>query len=365
MRRIETLILILALGFYVWFLRRFGFNDVFACVRLVGWGLALTIALESVSRICNTFGWRSVISKLPANLGFGEMFMARIAGEATDYVTPSAQLGGQFVMALMVRRKLPMPQGLASVAVAALAEGVGQIVFITAAIIISIPFEATLHQRLFWPIAVGLAIAIGLVAGFFFVQMRDPFSWMWKAAARFEVPQLANPEVKSAAAEADRILKDFYRLHRSRFARAALFYVVAWSMGPVEIYLLMSMLHVRASWMAALVAEAMGLLIERATFLIPAKLVSQEGGKALILKLLGYSARVGFSIGFLRRVKELVWVLFGLAVLGVHRILGERTALEPVPVTILSHEPQPPVGVTDRVSEESVEIQAAQRGELL
>ena len=50
------------------------------------------------------------------------------------------------------------------------------------------------------------------------------------------------------------------------------------------------MLHVHASWMAALVTEAMGLLIERATFLIPAKLVSQEGGKALILSLLGYSA---------------------------------------------------------------------------
>ena len=100
MRRIETLILILALGFYVWFLRRFGFGGVLACVRLVGWGLALTIALEAVSRISNTFGWRAVIPKLPPNLGFGEMFMARIAGEATDYVTPSAQLGGQFVMAL-------------------------------------------------------------------------------------------------------------------------------------------------------------------------------------------------------------------------------------------------------------------------
>ena len=167
MRRIETLILLLALGFYVWFLRRFGFGEVFSYVRLVGWGLALTIALETVARFSNTLGWRTVIPHLPPNLGITEMFMARIAGEAIDYVTPSAQLGGQFVMALFVRAKLPMAQGLASVAIAALAEGVGQIAFITAAVIISIPFEAGLNHNLFWPIAGGMVIAIGLAAGFF------------------------------------------------------------------------------------------------------------------------------------------------------------------------------------------------------
>jgi uncharacterized membrane protein YbhN (UPF0104 family) len=366
MRRIESLILILALGFYVWFLRRFGFGQVFSYVRLVGWGLALTIALEAVARFSNTLGWRTVIPNLPPNLGIAELFMARIAGEATDYVTPSAQLGGQFVMALMVRAKLPMAQGLASVAIAALAEGVGQIVFITAAVIISIPFEAGLSHNLFWPIAGGMIIAVGLAGGFFFVQMRNPFSWMWKAAARFDVPQLANPEVKGAAAEADQVLKNFYRNHRSLFARASVFYVIAWSMGPVEIYLLMTMLHVHASWMAALVTEAMGLLIERATFLIPAKLVSQEGGKALVLSLLGYSAGIGFAIGFLRRLKELVWVLFGLAVLGVHRLLYERRPSTSLSADRYTAVGRPPISAAaDRSRDKVIEVQPAQRGEFL
>jgi hypothetical protein len=210
-----------------------------------------------------------------------------------------------------------------------------------------------------------MVIALGLAGGFFFVQMRNPFSWIWKAAARFDVPQLANPEVKAAAAEADQVLKDFYRDHRGLFARASIFYVIAWSMGPVEIYLLMTMLHVHASWMAALVTEAMGLLIERATFLIPAKLVSQEGGKALVLSLLGYSPRIGFAIGFLRRLKELVWVLFGLAVLGAHRLVAERrsTAVAP-PADYYPVAGRPPASIaTDRKREKIIEVQPAQRGE--
>jgi len=95
-------------------------------------------------------------------------------------------------------------------------------------------------------------------------------------------------------------------------------------MGPVEIYILLSLLHQPTTPVVALLVEALGLLIERATFLIPAKLVSQEGGKALILSLLGYPANVGFAIGFLRRIKELLWVLFGLSGLTAHRLVMER-----------------------------------------
>jgi hypothetical protein len=101
----------------------------------------------------------------------------------------------------------------------------------------------------------------------------------------------------------------------------------AWSLGPVEIYLLLSFLGQKATVEVALLTEALGLLIERATFMIPAKLVSQEGGKALILGMLGYPAGIGFTVGLLRRIKELVWVLFGLLSLGVYRLGESREAL--------------------------------------
>ncbi|MGH7984910.1 MAG: hypothetical protein ACREQX_01280, partial [Candidatus Binataceae bacterium] len=167
-------------------------------------------------------------------------------------------------------------------------------------------------------------IALLLAGTFFFVQMKQPFSRLWKVAAKFDVPQLANPEVCANAAEADVLLRSFYEKHRIRLLCSCLCYLVAWSMGPVEIYILLRLLHQPATWMVAVLVEALGLLIERATFLIPAKLVSQEGGKALILALLGYSADVGFAIGFLRRIKEMVWVMFGLAAWLGHRLLAER-----------------------------------------
>ena len=322
MRRVETLIILLALGFYIWFLRHFGWNDVLGYVRLAGWGLILTIALEFVARFANTLGWRVTIENYPHSLGIGELFVARVAGEAVDYVTPSAQLGGQFVMALMVRRKLAIAVGLATVVVASLAEALGQICFISGALLAALPYVARLHH-LFWPVMAGLTIAVVLAGIFLFIQMKRPFSHLWKMAARFDLPQASDPEVVAAAVDADALLIDFYQRHRLRLTASCLCYLVAWSMGPVEIFIYLRLLNQHAGWTVAVAAEALGLLTERATFLIPAKLVSQEGGKALILSLLGYPPDVGFAIGFIRRLKEIVWVMFGLCGLALHRMITE------------------------------------------
>jgi uncharacterized protein (TIRG00374 family) len=323
MRRGETFLILLALGFYAWFLRRLGLGHVYEYVRLAGWVLVLTCSLEAVARIANTIGWRVTISDYPRRLSFVELFSARIAGEAVDYVTPSAQLGGQFLMAVMVRNKLPMAIGLATVVVAALAEGIGQIGYVSGALLLSIRSVAAV-ERLFWPIIGGLVFAILLVLGFFAIQTRNPFSHLFKAAAKLNLTGAADSEVRGAASYADAILADFYVHHRWRVVFSSLSYLVAWSLGPVEIYILMRALGQHVSFETALMVDAVGQLIERATFLIPAKLVSQEGGKALILSMLGYPPGVGFTVGFLRRIKEMAWVLLGLASLMEHRLREAR-----------------------------------------
>lgn len=323
MRRVETWIILLALALYAWILHRVGFDKVLENVRLVGWGLGATIALEAFARIANTLGWRATIIEYPRQLSFGELFVARIGGEAVDYVTPSGQLGGQFVMAMTVRRKLMMAVGLASVIVAALAEMFGQIFFITAATATTLPYEGRLHH-LFWPVMSGLGVAMGLAGAFLFVQLRQPFSRIWKTLVKLDFPNLSSPDITAAAGEADALLTNFYAYHRRRLITSCACYLFAWSLGPIEIFIYLKLLHLPVTWMTALLIEALGQLLERATFLIPGKLVSQEGGKALILSALGYSAGIGFTVGLLRRIKEMTWVLFGLGGLAIHRFVTER-----------------------------------------
>src|SRR6202023_3210010 len=117
-----------------------------------------------------------------------------------------------------------MALGLATVVVASLAEAIGQIGFVSGALMTALPFEARLHH-MFWPIMGGLAIAIGFAVAFFVIQMKHPFSMLWGAAAKLHVGHLGDPEVKAAAGEADALLVDFYRHHSGRLALSCLCYL--------------------------------------------------------------------------------------------------------------------------------------------
>src|SRR5579885_2305231 len=150
MRRLETIFIVIGLLFYGWLLRDLGLGSIYADLRLVGWGLGVTISLEALARLANTLGWRATIDNCPRQLTLPKLFAARIAGEAIDYTTPSAQLGGQVVMALMVRQRLPIAAGLATVVIATFAEALGQIGFICGALLLSMRLAASL-ENLFWP----------------------------------------------------------------------------------------------------------------------------------------------------------------------------------------------------------------------
>ena len=68
--RFETLAIVVALGFYIWFLRRFGLGQIVEYLRLAAWGLSLTVALEAVARAANTLGWWVTIANRPRSLRF-------------------------------------------------------------------------------------------------------------------------------------------------------------------------------------------------------------------------------------------------------------------------------------------------------
>lgn len=323
MRRLETIFIVLSFAFYAWFLWHFGTSEVLGYVMLAGWGLAITVPLDTLILGANTAGWRFAILRRPRTLRFPQLFAARIAGEAVDYITPAAQIGGSLISASMVRHRLSMGAALASVTVASLTQAVGQIFFIALALALTIHL-LPVASGYFWPVTAGFAIAIALTWAFYLVQVRQPFSRLMRAAQRLDLAHLGGDGAQRSAAQADSILIEFYSHHRGRLALSCASYFAAWCVGPIEIYILLHLLNQPVTIGTAILIEAMGLILERVTFLIPAKLATREGGKALIVTLLGYPPEIGFVVGLLRHVKELIWVLIGLGCLVYHRAVVER-----------------------------------------
>jgi hypothetical protein len=77
----------------------------------------------------------------------------------------------------------------------------------------------------------------------------------------------------------------------------------------------MSCLQLSPTWGLAFTVEVLSVAIDALFFFVPAKAGVQEGGKALIFRLLGLDPAKGLVVGIVRRLRELTWSLAGLVVL--------------------------------------------------
>ena len=170
------------------------------------------------------------------------------------------------------------------------------------------------------PLLLGMQWLLGLevlaLAIFIVVQGRGMVGWSARLLARLGLPQVG---AGTTAAQVDRALRDFYLRAPGRLALSIAFHLVAWLLGAVEAYLILAFLGIPVSLATATVIEAFGTGIRFATFLVPASIGVQEGGFVVTFVALGLNAADGVTFGLVRRLRELVWIAFGLALFARER----------------------------------------------
>jgi uncharacterized membrane protein YbhN (UPF0104 family) len=87
----------------------------------------------------------------------------------------------------------------------------------------------------------------------------------------------------------------------------------------VETFIMLWALGVDVPVLTATVIEALGSGVRFASFMVPASLGALEGANAAAFEALGYGASVGLAFSFVRRARQIVWVVIGLAVMAVMR----------------------------------------------
>jgi len=315
---------LLLLAFLIY---QLGAGAVVANLRLVGWGIVPIIVQESGAIVANTAGWLSAFPSPRPQIRFAHLLAARLAGDAVNYVTPTASFGGEFVRTRFLRGQVAGTSLVASVAVAKLSQTIAQIVFVIGGLAIILdetPLPAATRHGLLAGLVVFTTLAITLL----FAQRRGMFAPLLRAAQRLGLSGRA-PELMHRLEYLDEEIARFHNTADGSFALSVASFFLGWSMGVVEIYLILWFLGVPVSVHRALTIEVLSVAIDGMLFFVPLKVGTQEGGKVLIFTLLGLDPAKGLALGILRRVRELTWAAIGLLILS-RRQLTARTALQPV-----------------------------------
>jgi len=298
---------------FVALVREIGAPVVVDNVRTVGWGIVLIVAQEILAYSANTMGWWCAFPAPRPSLRFTQLLATRIAGDAINYVTPTATIGGEFVRVRVLRGHGITTSVVASVAIAKLSQTVGQIAFIVIGLLVvlpSVPLPGALRHGLFAGVAVLAAGALALLV----MQRRGLFAPTLAALARLGLPQLA-PNLRARLERLDGEIARFYATSGPQFAQSSLWFFVGWTLGVLEVALILFFLQIPVTFERALAIEVLSATIDGVLFFVPGKVGTQEGGKVLIFSLLGLDAAKGLSLGILRRIRELTWAGIGLLIL--------------------------------------------------
>jgi putative membrane protein len=327
LRIAELAFLIGGLILLVFLIYQLGPRTVGANLRLVGWGIVPIVLQEILAYTANTIGWLAAFRRPRPAIPFGNLLAARIAGDAVNYVTPTATLGGEFVRTRFLRGRADGTAIVASVAVAKLGQTVGQIVFVLVGLGVILA-DTPLPEPVRIGLLCGLGVFSALTGVLLFVQRRGMFAPLLRLAQRLGLPGRA-PEVMRRLQHLDDEIARFHDNANGAFAASCALFFVGWTLGVLEIYLILWFLGVPATVHRALTIETLSVAIDGMLFFVPAKVGTQEGGKVLIFTLLGLHPAKGLALGILRRIRELTWALIGLLILSRQQ-LAPRPALEPI-----------------------------------
>lgn len=318
LRLAERVVLASGIVLFCVLLARLGIDNVLANLRMVGWGIVLIIAAEILAFVANTLGWRAAFPAGGRVPSFGQLLLARIAGDGANYLTPTATMGGEFVRVRMLQGQASVASLVASVTVAKLTQTIGLFAFVSCGLLIVID-GVRLPASAKWGILGGLTLFAAALGGLLFLQRRGLLAPALRLAERWPAGRFLSP-LRSSFEQID---AEMVRVHRESVGRiifSSAIFALGFAYGTLESYLILWFFGIPVTLKLALAVEVLGVVLNNLMFFVPMRAGTQEAGKALVFAVLGLNPAQGLAAGVIYRVRELIWAFIGLAILARSRL---------------------------------------------
>ncbi len=315
MRRLNLILLAIAVVFFFWILNEVGWAKIGQCLRQVGWYWPLLLLPYGLVNWLEAVSWKYILIDLPEKTTLNRLFWLRLGGEFLNQLTPTASLGGEPFKAARLRADwVPVDQATASVVIH---KGI-----LVCSLVLYVVLGLALAP-LYLPAAMGHLVSLSLgalalaAAGgtFVFLQHRGSFSSQGvRLLDRLGWCPRILKEKEGFFASLDSTLSSFYREYPGRAALAFGLFFVSWLLHAVEVYLMFWLMGHTISPGLALCLDSLAMLFTALGFFIPAAAGVQEGGNLILALGFHLGLTLGATFSILRRLREAFWLSLGLIV---------------------------------------------------
>ena len=291
--------------------------EALAMTAGVGWGFALVVLIYFVEFLADCLTWQIALVRVPLNATWlYRAWKVRMVGEVFNAVIPAAGVGGEPLKAELLKRHYGVDyrDGAASIILAKTVNMIALVLFLACGLVLTV-IAPGLPDTFDVLAAAGMAVLVA-ATGVFYAAQR--FALSSRLGAWLSARPMGRPLTGALAsiADTDARLIRFYVGHRGRFALAVGLGLVNWILGVLEVYVTMRFLGHPVSVADAWIIEAGAQLFLVGVFFVPAGIGVQEGAFVVICAALTGSPALGVAAALVRRVREVLWLIWGTAIGG-------------------------------------------------
>lgn len=301
----------LGLGIFAWMFWSIGPGQVWRHLQTLGWRAVLVPFPFFVVYVIDAFGWKLSFGSKGAGVGYPTLLRIRWAGEAINYILPTAYVGGEAVKVYLLRKRGVAPTFSGATAVISKScQTLAMVMFIFGGACMGLNYLPPAS-----PARQGMMIVAGLAAvgvSFLFAMQRRGLFGTAMALVRRLGLRLAvfqQQEDKLRAMDAD--VRRFYSEQHGWFFGSTLAFLFGWLADTLEILLVSHLLGVPLDWQQAFALEAFIAVAKAVGMFSPGSLGVQEIGVVFLFKLFGLPESLGVSYALIRRGREFVFGVIG------------------------------------------------------
>lgn len=298
------------------------YKELWANIRRAGYWFFAVVGIWVVIYFFNTLSWFYLIrnGERPAPVSFWRVYKLSISGFALNYATPFGLMGGEPYRIMELTPYLGTSRATSSVILYVMMHIFSHICFWFASIFLYI-----IMYRVTFAVGVMLTIvgvfcllAIyffmkgyrnGMVVKTFRVLRRLPFVKGW--ATRFYASK------QETLHKIDAQIAELHRRRKSTFYMSFMFEFCARILTGLEIFFIMKILTPDVNFFNCILIMAFTSLFSNLFFFSPMQLGAREGGFALAVSGLSLSGAFGVYASLITRVRELIWITIGVALMKI------------------------------------------------
>lgn len=311
LKHLKKIFFLIGIAIFGYLIYELGWENISRSLLQMGWWWIPIFCLAIVWQISHTLAWRQILRGLGHRPSVWQLIKLKFVAEAVNMVAPSANLGGDMARAYLIKKEVPITAGISSVMVDKTLDAFVKLFFNLIGLILTAIFIPVPSIWL-WGGAVVLLVVFMGNSLMVLIQLKG-FTGSVKKIARI-VPPLRRKLEKGEDKLHDLAfeLRRMYLKSPGFMFKAAGFHAIGRTLGLVEIWAVLQLLNSPVDFLGSYYIASIMNLVQSAFLFIPGQLGVAEGGQALLLETLGYTAVIGLSLGVIRRIRRLTLTGVGL-----------------------------------------------------